>query len=36
MQHHAEVLLQEKKISKIPDMKTVLRPEFMDKAKAAT
>jgi sulfonate transport system substrate-binding protein len=33
MQHHAEVLLKAKKISKIPDMKTVLRPEFMDKAK---
>jgi NitT/TauT family transport system substrate-binding protein len=30
--HHAEVLLKEKKISKIPDWKVALRTEFMDKA----
>ncbi len=34
MQHHAEVLLREKKISKIPDWTVVLRPDFMDKARA--
>jgi ABC-type nitrate/sulfonate/bicarbonate transport system substrate-binding protein len=32
MQHHAEVLLKEKKIKAIPDWKKALRPEFMDKA----
>jgi ABC-type nitrate/sulfonate/bicarbonate transport system substrate-binding protein len=31
--HHAEVLLQEKKISKMPDMKVMLRTDFMDKAR---
>ena len=35
MPQHAEVLLQEKKISAIPDWKKALRPDFMDKAKAA-
>jgi sulfonate transport system substrate-binding protein len=30
--HHAEALLKEKKISKIPDWKVALRTEFMDKA----
>jgi hypothetical protein len=33
MKHHAEVLLKEKKISKIPDWKAALRTEFMDKAR---
>jgi len=33
MKHHAEVLLQEKKISKIPDWKKALRTEFMAKAR---
>jgi len=36
MQHHAEVLLKEKKISKIPDWKAALRTDFMDKAKAGS
>jgi ABC-type nitrate/sulfonate/bicarbonate transport system substrate-binding protein len=36
LQHHAEVLLKEKKLSKIPDWKTALRPDFMDKAKAGS
>jgi hypothetical protein len=31
--HHAEALLKEKKISKIPDWKVALRTEFMDKAR---
>jgi ABC-type nitrate/sulfonate/bicarbonate transport system substrate-binding protein len=30
--HHAEVLIKEKKISKMPDWKVSLRTEFMDKA----
>ncbi len=30
--HHAEVLLKEKKIKAMPDWKTALRTEFMDKA----
>jgi NitT/TauT family transport system substrate-binding protein len=30
--HHAEVLVHEKKISKVPDWKVALRTEFMDKA----
>jgi ABC-type nitrate/sulfonate/bicarbonate transport system substrate-binding protein len=30
--HHAESLLKEKKISKMPDFKVALRTEFMDKA----
>jgi ABC-type nitrate/sulfonate/bicarbonate transport system substrate-binding protein len=34
LQHHAEVLLKEKKISAIPDWKKALRPDFMDKARA--
>jgi sulfonate transport system substrate-binding protein len=31
--HHAEVLLKEKKISKMPDFKVALRTDFMDKAR---
>lgn len=34
MQRHAEVLLEEKKIPKIPDWKTAMRPDFMEKARA--
>jgi ABC-type nitrate/sulfonate/bicarbonate transport system substrate-binding protein len=34
MQKHAEVLLAEKKISKIPDWKTAMRPDFLAKARA--
>ncbi len=34
MQKHAEVLLAEKKIPKIPDWKTAMRPDFMEKARA--
>ena len=34
MQRHAEVLLQEKKISAIPDWNKALRPDFMEKARA--
>jgi ABC-type nitrate/sulfonate/bicarbonate transport system substrate-binding protein len=34
MQKHAEVLLAEKKISKIPDWKTAMRPDFLEKARA--
>jgi ABC-type nitrate/sulfonate/bicarbonate transport system substrate-binding protein len=36
MQGHAEVLLKEKKISKIPDWKVALRTEFMEKARAGS
>ena len=32
MQEQAEILLREKKIAKIPDWKTALRPDFMEKA----
>jgi ABC-type nitrate/sulfonate/bicarbonate transport system substrate-binding protein len=32
--HHAKILLAEKKISAIPDWKTALRPDFLDKARA--
>ena len=32
LKHHADVLIQEKKISKVPDWKTALRTEFMKKA----
>jgi ABC-type nitrate/sulfonate/bicarbonate transport system substrate-binding protein len=32
MQSQAEILLREKKISKIPDWKVALRPDFMEKA----
>jgi hypothetical protein len=35
MQHHAEVLLREKKIAAIPDWSKALRPEFMERASAA-
>jgi ABC-type nitrate/sulfonate/bicarbonate transport system substrate-binding protein len=34
MQHHAEVLLKEKKIKAVPDWSKALRREFMEKAKA--
>jgi len=34
MTHHAEVLLKDKKISKIPDWTATLRPEFMRKAQS--
>ena len=34
MQHHAEILLKEKKIAAIPDWKKALRPDFMEKARA--
>ena len=34
--HHAEVLLKEKKISKMPDWKTALRTDFMEKARAGS
>ncbi len=33
MQHHAEVLLKEKKIKAVPDWNKALRPEFMEKAR---
>jgi NitT/TauT family transport system substrate-binding protein len=33
MTHHAEVLLQEKKISAMPDWKKAMRNDFMDKAR---
>jgi ABC-type nitrate/sulfonate/bicarbonate transport system substrate-binding protein len=33
MNHHAEVLLKQKKIKTIPDWKTLLRPDFMEKAR---
>ena len=36
MTKHAEVLLQEKKISAMPDWKKVLRTDFMDKAQAGS
>ncbi len=36
MQGEAEVLLKAKKISAIPDWKKALRPDFMEKAKAAS
>jgi ABC-type nitrate/sulfonate/bicarbonate transport system substrate-binding protein len=36
MQHHAEVLLKEKKIAAIPDWSKALRPEFMERARKAT
>lgn len=34
MQHHAEILLREKKISAIPDWSKALRPDFMERARA--
>ena len=36
MQNHAQVLLNEKKISAIPDWKKALRTDFMDKARAGS
>jgi predicted amino acid dehydrogenase len=35
MQEQAEILHKEKKISAIPDWSKVLRPDFMEKARAA-
>jgi hypothetical protein len=34
MQKHAEVLVQEKRIPKIPDWKTSMRRDFIEKARA--
>jgi NitT/TauT family transport system substrate-binding protein len=34
MQHHAKVLLDEKKIPAMPDWSKVMRPEFLEKARA--
>jgi NitT/TauT family transport system substrate-binding protein len=34
MQRHAEVLVQEKRIPKVPDWKTAMRPDFLEKARA--
>ena len=36
MQEQAEILLREKKINAIPDWSKALRPDFMEKARAAT
>ena len=36
LKHHAEVLIQEKKLSKMPDLKAALRTEFFEKAKAGS
>ena len=36
MQEQAEILLKDKKISAIPDWRKALRPEFMEKARAAS
>jgi NitT/TauT family transport system substrate-binding protein len=36
MQAQAEILLADKKINAIPDWKTALRPDFMDRARAAS
>ena len=36
MQQQAEILLADKKINAIPDWKTALRPDFMDRARAAS
>jgi NitT/TauT family transport system substrate-binding protein len=36
MQEQAEILLRDKKIAAIPDWSKALRPEFMEKARAAT
>jgi ABC-type nitrate/sulfonate/bicarbonate transport system substrate-binding protein len=36
MQEQAEILLREKKINAIPDWSKALRPDFMQKARAAT
>ena len=34
LNHHAKILLEEKHIAKIPDWKTALRPDFLEKARA--
>ena len=34
LNHHAKILLAEKHIAKIPDWKTALRPDFLEKARA--
>jgi NitT/TauT family transport system substrate-binding protein len=36
MQRQAEILLADKKINSIPDWKTALRPDFMERARAAS
>jgi hypothetical protein len=36
MQQQAEILLADKKISAIPDWKAAVRPDFMDRARAAS
>ena len=36
MQQQAEILLADKKIGAIPDWQTALRPDFMDRARAAS
>jgi len=36
MQQHAEVLLKEKRIDRMPDWSRALRPEFMERARTAT
>ena len=36
MQQQAEILLADKKINSIPDWKTALRPDFMERARAAS
>jgi hypothetical protein len=36
MQQQAEILLADKKISAIPDWKTALRPDFMERARAGS
>jgi hypothetical protein len=36
LQEQAEILLKDKKISAIPDWTKALRPEFMEKARAAS
>jgi hypothetical protein len=36
MQQQAEILHADKKINAIPDWKTALRPDFMERARAAS
>jgi hypothetical protein len=36
MQQQAEILLADKKVSAIPDWKTALRPDFIDRARGAS
>jgi hypothetical protein len=35
MQEQAEILLKDKKINAIPDWKTALQPDFMERARTA-